>query len=191
VEVAMMTKEIVKDADTKMKKAIEAVKREFLEVRTGRAHPGLIEGMHVNYYGTPTLIKQLASITIPDPKTIMIQPWDPSVIPEIEKAISSSKLGIMPHNDGKVVRLNIPSLSTERREELKKVVKDMAEHGRISLRTIRRDANDRIKKSQHDHVISEDEGFHAQDEIQKFTDQAIKEVDKILADKEKELAEFH
>lgn len=186
----MNMKDIIKDTDSKMKKTIEAVRREFSEVRTGRAHPGLIEGMHVDYYGTPTMIKQLASIGIPDPKTIVIQPWDPSVIPEIEKAISGSKLGIMPHNDGKTVRLNIPALSTERREELKKVVKDMSEHGRISLRTIRRDANDRFKKSLHDHVISEDENFRGQEEIQKLTDQFIKEVDKILADKEKELAEF-
>lgn len=186
-----MIKDIIKDAETKMKKSIDAVRREFQEVRTGRAHSGLIEGMHVNYYGTPTLIKQLASITIPDPKTVMIQPWDPSVIPEIEKTISNSKLGIMPHNDGKIVRLNIPPLSTERREELKKMVKEMAEHGRISLRTIRRESNERIKKNEHDHVISEDESFRGQEEIQKLTDQHIKEADKILADKEKELAEFH
>lgn len=187
----MMTKDILKDAEGKMKKAVEAVKREFAEVRTGRAHPGLIEGMHVNYYGTPTLLKQIASISIPDPKTIVIQPWDVSAIGEIEKTITSSKLGVMPHNDGKVVRLNIPPLSTERRNELKKVVKDMAEHGRISLRTIRREANDKIKKIQHDHQISEDDSFRAQESIQKMTDQHIHEVDKILADKEKDLAEFH
>jgi ribosome recycling factor len=187
----MTTKEIVKDSELKMNKAVEAVRREFQEVRTGRAHPGLIEGLHVNYYGTPTMIKQLGSISIPDPKTVMIQPWDITAIPEIEKAINNSKLGIMPHNDGKVIRLNVPPLSTERREELKKVVKEMAEHGRISLRTIRRDANDHIKKGQHDHLFSEDESFHAQDEIQKLTDLHIKDVEKVLADKEKELAEFH
>jgi len=187
----MIVKEIKKDAEIKMKKAVEAVRREFSEVRTGRAHPGLIEGLHVNYYGTLTLLKQMASISVPDPKTVVIQPWDPSAIPDIEKAINSSKLGIMPNNDGKIIRLNVPPLSEERRNELKKVVKDMAEHGRISLRTIRRDANEKIKKSQHDKVISEDDSFKGQEEVQKLTDIYIKEVDKVLADKNQELAEFH
>jgi len=187
----MSIKEIKKDAEVKMKKAIVAVQREFSEVRTGRAHPGLIEGMHVDYYGTPTLLKQLASITIPDPKTVVIQPWDPSSIGDIEKTILSSKLGVTPNNDGKLIRLNIPPLSTERREELKKVVKDMAEHGRVSLRSIRREANDKIKKSQHDHVISDDEAFRGQEDIQKLTDQYIKQVDDILTAKNKELLEFN
>lgn len=187
----MGTKEIKKEAEDRMKKAVEAVRREFIEVRTGRAHPGLIEGMHVDYYGTPTMIKQLASIAVPDPKTIIIQPWDPTVIPEIEKAINHSKMGVTPNNDGKVVRLNIPPLSTERREELKKVVKDMAEHGRISLRTIRREANEKVKKMEGDHQASEDESFRAQDEIQKVTDKFIKEIDDILANKNKDLVEFH
>lgn len=186
----MSTRDVKMDAEGKMKKAVESVKREFVEVRTGRAHPGLIEGLHVSYYGTLTLLKQIASINVPDPKTIVIQPWDPTAIPEIEKAISSSKLGITPNNDGKIVRLNIPPLSSERREELKKVVKDMAEHGRVSLRTIRRDANDKIKKMQHDKIVSEDDAFKAQDEIQKVTDHFIKEVDQLLEEKNKELVEF-
>ena len=186
----MTMKEIHKETEARMSKAVEAVNREFVEVRTGRAHPGLIEGLHVNYYGTMTLLKQMASISVPDPKTVVIQPWDPSAIVEIEKAIMNSKLGVMPNNDGKVIRLNIPPLSTERREELKKVVKDMAEHGRISLRTIRREANERIKKSENDHLISEDESFRGHEDIQKLTDKFIKEIDNILAGKSKELEDF-
>ena len=143
----MTLKEIKKDVEDKMAKGLEAVRRELTEVRTGRAHPGLIEGLHVSYYGTPTLLKQMASISVPDPKTVVIQPWDVTAIPDIEKAIMNSKLGVMPNNDGKIMRLNVPPLSTERREELKKVVKDMAEHGRVSLRTIRREANEKIKKN--------------------------------------------
>ena len=181
----MMAKEIIRDAETKMKKSIESAKREFGEVRTGRAHPGLIEGLHVDYFGTPTMIKQLGNISIPDPKTVMIQPWDPSVIPEIEKAIMNSKMGGNPSNDGKIVRITIPSLSEERREELKKIVKDMAEKSRISLRTIRRDANDHLKKMESEKKIAEDEGFRAHDEVQKLTDRYIKEVDALLEEKSK------
>lgn len=187
----MTIKDIKKDSEVKMKKALESVQREFGEVRTGRAHPGLIEGMHINYYGTPTLLKQMASISIPDPKTVVIQPWDPTAISEIEKAILNSKLGITPMNDGKIIRLNVPPLSEERRDELKKVVKDMAEHGRVSLRTIRREANERIKKSQNEKIVSEDESFRGQDEIQKMTDVYMKDIDKVLNDKMKELEEFH
>lgn len=186
----MITKEIVRETEAKMKKTIESAKREFNEVRTGRAHPGLIEGMHIDYYGTLTMIKQLAAISVPDPRTIVIQPWDVSVLPEIEKAISSSKLGVTPYNDGKIVRLSIPQLSEERRQELKKVVKDMAEKTRISLRTIRRDANDRIKKMQSEKAIPEDEAFKSQDEIQKLTDRYIKEIDALLEDKSKALVEL-
>jgi ribosome recycling factor len=186
----MTVKDILKDTEIKMKKALESVSREFLEVRTGRAHPGLIEGLHVDYYGTPTLLKQIASISVPDPKTVVIQPWDVSAIPEIEKAINNSKLGVGPVTDGKLVRLTIPQLSKERRLELIKMVKDMAEHGRVSLRTIRREANDRIKKSQSDSVISEDAGFRAQEEIQQLTDKFIKDIDKILEQKNKELSDM-
>ncbi|MCR4336267.1 MAG: ribosome recycling factor [Candidatus Omnitrophica bacterium] len=181
-------KDVVKDTELKMQKAVEAMRREFQEVRTGRAHPGLIEGMHVDYYGTPTLLKQIASISIPDSKTIMIQPWDVTAIADIEKAINNSKLGVVPNNDGKIIRLNIPPLSKERREELIKMVKEMSEHGRISLRTIRREANEKIKG---DKTVSEDDAFRGQDDIQKLTDRFIKEVDKILEDKSKELSEMH
>ena len=140
-----MIKDIITQTESKMKKSLESMGREFSEVRTGRAHLGLIEGIHVDYYGTPTMLKQMAAISIPDPRSIVITPWDVTAIVEIEKAISNSKLGISPSNDGKIVRLSIPSLSKERRQELAKVVKEMAEKGRVSLRTIRRDANEHIK----------------------------------------------
>jgi len=183
-------KELKKEIDGKMQKVLESTRREFNEVRTGRAHPGLLEGLHVDYYGTMTPMKQMASITVPDPRTIMIQPWDVSSIPAIEKAISNSNLGVMPNNDGKVLRVGLPQLSTERRQELQKLVKQMAEHGRVSLRTIRREANDRIKKMQSDADISEDDSFRAQDEIQKVTDKYIKEIDDLLEKKIKELVEI-
>lgn len=182
----MLTKEVVRETEGKMKKTIESALREFNEVRTGRAHPGLIEGMHIDYYGTPTMIKQVAAISLADSRTVVIQPWDPGVIAEIEKAVNNSKLGITPFNDGKIVRLTVPQLSEERRQELKKVVKEMAEKSRVSLRTIRRDANDKIKKMQSEGV-SEDEAAKSQDEIQKLTDRYIKEVDKLLEDKNKTL----
>lgn len=186
-----MLKDLKRDVEGKMKKTIESVQREFSEVRTGRAHPGLIEGLHVDYYGTPTPLKQVASISIPDPRTVAIQPWEPSLIVEIEKAITNSKLGITPNNDGKLVRLSIPTLSEERREELKKITKEMAEHGRVSLRTIRREANDQIKKLKGDNKISEDDKFRSEDEIQKLTDRYIEEIDKILEKKNKELTDLN
>lgn len=185
----MAVKQVLQETEMKMKKSIEAAHREFNEVRTGRAHPGLIEGMHVDYYGTMTMVKELASINIPDPKTILIQPWDATVIPELEKAISNSNLGLTPNNDGKVVRINIPPLSEERRKELAKMVKDMAEKSRISLRTIRRDANDRLKKLKSEKQISEDDETKSHESVQKLTDKYIKEIDTMLADKDRQLLE--
>lgn len=185
----MSVKEILKETEVKMKKSIQSTEREFSEVRTGRAHPGLIEGMHIDYFGTPTPFKQIASVSTPDPRTVIIQPWDVTVIPEIEKAISNSNLGVSPTNDGKVVRISIPPLSEERRIELKKIVKEMAEKSRISLRTIRRDANDKLKKLQSDKTISEDEYFRSHEDIQKLTDKYIKEIDELLEEKGKALME--
>jgi len=186
----MAIKEFIHQTEDKMKKTIQSVSREFSEVRTGRAHPGLIEGLHADYYGTPTMIKQIASISVPDARTVLVQPWDPGAIEPIEKAIMNSKLGVMPSNDGKMIRLNIPSLSKERRDELVKVVKDMAENGRVSIRSIRREANEKVKKLEHDKQISEDDGFSAHEQIQKLTDRYIKEVEGILEAKDKELEEF-
>ena len=185
----MNAKEILKETDAKMKKCMETLFREFGEVRTGRAQPSLIEDMHIDYYGTSTAIKQIAAVSSPDPRMILIQPWDATAIIEIEKAIMNSKLGIMPTNDGKTMRLSFPPLSAERREEFIKVCKDMAERGRVTLRTLRRDANDRIKKMQGEGHMSEDDKFKAEEEVQKMTDRFIKDIDTLLEKKSKELRE--
>ena len=186
----MNTKELVRDAEAKMRKSIEATRRNFSEIRTGRASPHLVEGLHIDYYGTPTILKSLAQISVPDARLIVIQPWDASIIPEIEKAIAKSNLGVNPVNDGKIIRLQLPQLTQERREELKKVVKTMAEEGRVSLRTIRRDINEAIKKMESDKAISEDDRFKSQDEVQKLTDKLTGELELILKEKDKELSEF-
>jgi len=182
-------KEVIHDANEKMKKTIEAVHREFNTIRTGRASGALVEGIKVDYYGTPTPLKQLAGITTPDPKLIVIQPWDTSVLGEIEKAILKSDIGITPLNDGRAVKLGIPQLTQERREELVKVIKKMAEDGRVSIRSIRREINDKIKAMEKGKIISEDESKKSIEDIQKLTDKEIKEIDSILAKKEQELME--
>ena len=182
-------KEIMRDVREKMKKTIEMVQREFGGIRTGRASSSLVEGIKVDYYGTQTPVKQLASISTPDPNLIVIQPWDASVLGEIEKAVLKSDLGITPMNDGRVIRLGIPHLTQERREEMVKLIKKMSEDGRISIRSIRRDANERIKKTEKDKSITEDESFKSIEEIQKLTDKHIKEIDELSAKKEKELLE--
>ncbi len=186
----MTTKEVLHATEDKMKKAFDAVMREFSEIRTGRASPNLVEGMHINYYGTPTLLKQLASISIADAHLIVIQPWDITVIPEIEKAIMKSNLGITPSNDGKLVRLPIPPLSKERRQELVKVIHNMAEEGKVSLRTIRRDAKETIEKLQKDKAIAEDDKFRSIDALQKLIDKYTAKIEEVLKNKEKELMEF-
>jgi ribosome recycling factor len=186
----MTTKEILHNTEEKMKKAHDSVAREFSEVRTGRANPSLIEGLHIDYYGTPTLIKQLASISVPDAHLITIQPWDKTAIPEIEKAIMKSNLGINPSNNGTVIRLAVPPLSKERRQELAKVVHKMAEEGRVSLRTIRRDAKEALEKLEKDKAIAEDDKFRGIDELQKLVDKYIAKIDELLKSKEKEVLEF-
>jgi ribosome recycling factor len=173
-----------------MKKALESMVREFSEIRTGRASPNLVEGLHVDYYGTPTLLKQLASISVPDAHLIVIQPWDRAAIAEIEKAIMKSNLGITPSNDGKMIRLSVPPLSKERRQELVKVVHNMAEEARVSLRTIRRDAKEALEKLERDKLIPEDDKFRGIDELQKIVDKYIAKVDEALKNKEKEITEF-
>lgn len=186
----MTAKEVLHGADDKLKKAIEALNRNFSEVRTGRASPHLVEGLHVDYYGTLTLLKSMAQITVPDPHMIVIQPWDPSAIVEIEKAIQKSNLGITPSNDGKVVRLSIPPLSKDRRQEMIKQIHQMAEDGKVSLRTIRHAAKEAIEKLEKDKVISEDDKFRSLDELQKKMDGYIAKVEDVLKAKDKELTEF-
>lgn len=183
----MTVKEILHGTDEKMKKALESMLREFSEVRTGRASPQLVEGLHIDYYGTPTLLKQLASIAVPDVHMITIQPWDPSAIPEIEKAILKSNIGVTPSNDGKLMRLSIPQLSKDRREELVKLVHKMSEEGRVSLRTVRREAKEHLEKLEKDKLVTEDDKFRGIDELQKLVDKYIAKVDEILKAKEKEI----
>ena len=186
----MTIKEILHNTEEKMKKAFESMNREFHEVRTGRASPSLVEGMHIDYYGTPTMLKQLAAISAPDAHLIVIQPWDPTAIVEIEKTIMKSNLGITPSNDGKVIRLSVPQLSKERRQELAKLIHKMAEDGRVAVRTIRRDAKEAMEKLEKDKLVSEDDKFRGIDELQKAVDRHIAKIDELLKNKEKEVLEF-
>ena len=183
-------KEILIDAEARMKKSAEVLAHEFSTVRTGRATPSLVDGIRVDYFGTPTLLKSLAAISTPDAKLIVIQPWDASVCGDVEKAILKSDLGITPVNDGKLIRLQIPDLSKERRIELAKVVKKMAEDGRISVRNVRHAAIEHLKKIEKDKIIAEDEKFTGQDVIQKLTDKYIAKVEELLVAKEKEITEI-
>ncbi len=186
----MSIKETLHHTDEKMKKSFESMNREFHEVRTGRASPSLVEGLHIDYYGTPTMLKQLAAISAPDAHLIIIQPWDPTAIIEIEKAIVKSNLGVSPSNDGKMIRIVVPQLSKERRQELAKLIHKMSEDGRVSLRTIRREAKETIEKLEKDKIISEDDKFRGIDELQKLVDRYIAKIDELLKIKEKEVLEF-
>jgi ribosome recycling factor len=173
-----------------MEKTVINLSKSFSRVRTGRASISLLDGIKVDYYGTPTPIVQAANVSVPESRLILIVPWDVSIIGAIEKAIQKSDLGLTPSNDGKVVRLSIPQLTEERRKEIAKTVKKMAEEGKIKLRNARRDANEEFKALKKNNKISEDELFTAQEEVQKLTDQYIEKTDKILATKEKEIMEI-
>ena len=186
----MTIKEVLHNTEEKMKKAFESANREFHEVRTGRASPSLVEGIHIDYYGTPTMLKQLAAISAPAAHLIVIQPWDPTAIVEIEKAIMKSNLGINPSNDGKMIRLAVPQLSKERRQEMAKLIHKMSEDGRVSMRTIRRDAKEAVEKLEKDKLISEDDKFRGIDELQKVVDRYIAKIDELLKSKEKDVLEF-
>ena len=173
----------------KMQKAIEVLKTEFTGIRTGRANAALLDTIRVISYGNPVPVNQVASISVPEARLIVISPWDKGLMGEIEKAILKSDLGLTPANDGKVIRLPIPTLTEERRKELAKVVKKMAEDSKVAVRNIRRDANDEIKKLEKDHKISEDESKKAHDDTQKVTDKYVALVDEVLKKKEKEIME--
>jgi ribosome recycling factor len=190
VETAADTKKIIEEIKKKMTKAVEVTKREFQNIRTGRASIALVEGIQADYYNTPTPLKGLANISTPDPKTIAIHPWDPSVIGEIEKAILKSGLGLTPMNDGKIIRMQIPSLTTERREELTKLVKKVAEEGRVSVRNARHEGIEIVKKFEKAKTLPEDISHTAQKEIQKITDSFIAQVDEALKHKEVEIHEI-
>lgn len=186
----MLDIKVLKELEGIMKKTIEATKREFAELRSGRANPKMVEGIRVNYYGTPTLLKEIATISVPEARMVVINPYDPSSLKDIEKALLQSELGITPLIDNKIIRLVVPPLSEERRKDLVKIVKKIAEEGKVSIRTIRKDGKEQIKKLEKDKKISEDDRFKTEEELQKLTDQYSQEIDKILAEKEKELQEF-
>ncbi len=184
---------MVADAKKKMVEKMDAslqhLKGELSGVRTGRASLVLFDSVQVNYYGTPTPLKQIATLSVPDSRTVLIQPWDTSQLPEIEKAILGSGLGLTPSNDGKVIRIGIPPLTEERRKELVKLVKKIGEESKVAIRNIRRDTNDELKSLQKDGKLSEDALRKAQDEVQKMTDQTVTKVDEILKKKEAEILE--
>jgi ribosome recycling factor len=181
---------VVRKAEQDMKRAIDATLKNFNGVRTGRASVSLVEGIHVDYHGTMTPLNQMASLAVPERRLVTIQPWDPSAVQAIEKAILKSDLGITPANDGKMIRLAIPALTEERRKELVKVIHKMAEEGRVIIRNHRRDANDALKKMEKAKQISEDDVRKGTEQIQDLTNKMIKNLDELLAKKEKEIMEF-
>ncbi|MGF1494753.1 MAG: ribosome recycling factor [Microcoleaceae cyanobacterium] len=175
------------EVEESMKKAIEATQRSFNTIRTGRANTALLDRITVEYYGTPTPLKSLASIGTPDASTITIQPFDMSSLGEIEKAISMSDIGLVPNNDGKIIRLNIPPLTSDRRKEFVKLAGKYAEEGKVAIRNVRRDAVDAVRKQEKAKEVSEDEARDLQDQIQKLTDKYTAKVDEVLAEKEKDI----
>jgi ribosome recycling factor len=184
-----MKEEVFQNMDEKMEKAIAAYEKELSRLRTGRASPALLEGIRVDYYGTPTPIQQTASVTIPESRLIVIQPWDKGMIESVSKAIQKANLGLSPTNDGNVIRIAIPPRTEDRRKELVKIVKKMAEEAKVAIRNIRRDANEGLKKLEKDKALSEDESHRAMDEVQKATDKQTERIDGILEKKQKEILE--
>jgi ribosome recycling factor len=184
------TQGVIKEVETKMNAALDVLGREFAAVRTGRASANLLDGIRVDYYGTPTPVSQMASISIPDARSIVIQPWEATQLKAIEKAIIASDLGLTPVNDGKIVRLAMPSPTEERRKQLAKSVHKIAEESRVAVRNLRREANDRLKAMAKDKKVSEDEERRSHDQIQKTTDRFIAKVDELLKKKEQEILSF-
>ena len=182
-----MVQEQLQDAKTRMHKAIESLQHELGSVRTGRASPGLVEHLRVEYYGTPTPLNQLATISTPDARLIVIQPYDRGAMGSVEKAILKSDLGLTPTNDGTVIRLSIPPLTEDRRRELAKHVRRRVEEARVAVRNVRRDIHDHIRKLEHDHTISQDDLHRSETDLQKLTDEQVKEIDKVGEVKEQEL----
>jgi ribosome recycling factor len=181
---------ILKNFKEDMEKTISALDKSFSRVRTGRASVTLLDGIKVDYYGTPTPIAQVATLSVPESRLIVIAPWDATALGSIEKAIQKSDLGLTPSSDGKVIRISIPQLTEERRKELVKVVKKMAEEGKVKLRNARRDANEELKGLKKNNKMTEDELFGTQEEVQKLLDSYIEKTDKILTAKEKEIMEI-
>jgi ribosome recycling factor len=186
----MNVKEIFAESEQRMKKSIESLKKDFTRIRTGRASAALLDGITVEYYGSPMPVNQVAAISVPDARMIMIQPWEKSMIGPIEKAIQASDLGLNPQSDGNVIRLPIPPLSEERRKDLFKHCKKISEDNKVAIRNIRRDSNELLKESEKSKKITQDDLKKGQDEIQKLTDKYIKSVDDMLSLKEKEILEL-
>jgi ribosome recycling factor len=185
-----MLQDVYKDTESQMQKVIESLKRDFAGIRTGRASVGLLDGIMVDYYGTQTPLNQMATLSVPESSLIVIQPWDVSVIKQVEKALLRSDLGITPSNDGKVIRLAVPALTEERRKELAKLVRKRAEEKKVALRQARRDSNDMLKVLEKDKEITEDDLHQGQDHVQKFTDKYVKTIDELSAKKEAEILEI-
>lgn len=183
----MTVSDVKKSAEQKMQKSIETLKADLAKVRTGRAHVGILDHVMVDYYGTPTQISQVANVTLLDARTIGVQPWEKKMVAVIEKAIRESDLGLNPSTQGDLIRVPTPPLTEERRKEIVKVVKGEGEDSKVAIRNIRRDANEALKKMLKDKACSEDEERRAQDDVQKLTDKFVAEVDKLIAEKEKEL----
>ena len=183
----MSVSELKQNADQKMQKSIESLKNDLSKVRTGRAHPSLLDQVHVDYYGSPTPLSQVANLTLIDARTIGVQPWEKNMIAPVEKAISESDLGLNPASMGDLIRVPMPALTEERRKELVKVVKHEGENAKIAVRNIRRDANEHLKKMLKDKDISEDDERRAQDDVQKMTDKFVAEVDKLVTQKEADI----
>lgn len=184
-----MTEKIKENARTKMDKSVSLLAQELAKLRTGRASPALLDGVKVDYYGSTLPLNQVATVSIPEPRLIIIQPWDKTNLGEIEKAIHKSAIGLTPDNDGNVIRLSIPPLTTERREELVKLTQKLGEDIKVAIRNVRREANTEIKKEEKNKNISEDTSFQTQEEVQKITNEFTKKVDEILRKKEKEIRE--
>jgi ribosome recycling factor len=185
-----MVSDVLKDLQTNLDKGIDALKKDLGKVRTGRANVAILDGLRVDYYGTPTPLHQVASVSAPDPRLITIKPWEKSLIPEIEKLIRSSQLGLNPSSDGEIIRLPMPPLTEERRRDLAKVVKKMAEESKVALRNARRDANEMLKEFLKDKDITEDEEKAGLKKVQEATDGAVTKVDELVAKKEKEIMEI-
>lgn len=184
-----MTKEVTKNMKAHMDKTVDALRREYQKVRTGRANIGLLDDIKIDYYGTPSSLSQVATLSVPEPRTITLQPWETKMISVIEKAIMNANLGLTPANDGKVIRLNLPALTEERRKDIVKQLRKMAEEAKVAARNIRRDANDELKKLEKNKKISEDDLKRAEKEVQDVTNNYMTKIDEVLAHKEKEVME--
>ncbi len=185
-----MKEEILSELHQKMNKAVDALKKDFLKIRTGRASTALLDGIKVDCYDTQMPIDQVATISAPESRLITIQPWDQTIMGSVEKSILKSELGLTPMNDGKIIRISIPPLTEERRKELAKLARKMAEENKISIRNFRREANEMLKELKTEKEISEDALYRSQDDVQKITDEFIKKVDETTAQKEQEIIEF-